>query len=156
MILLDAHYLGHILTTEIAVWGICIGAMLAFTVYFFQMRVLGSLVRALLDSAVGEENATTLTLIGKNNAFYRYFLRDNTPLRKIVSVVGDTLPKTAEGQGDFSLARFYIDPEREEIARKRYQRETKIWIYILGMLAFLLLGVALHFLLPLLMSLLPA
>ncbi len=155
MILLDSHYIGHILTTEIIVWGMCIGAMLAFTVYFLQMRVLGSLVRALLDVAVGEENATTLTLIGKNNAFYRYFLKDNMPLRKIVSVVGDTLPKTSEGECDFASARLYIDPEREELAKKRYQRETKIWIYALGMLAFLLLGIALHFLLPLLMSLLP-
>lgn len=155
MTLYDSHFIGHILTTEIVVWGICIGAMLAFSVYFFQMRVLGSLVRLLLETSVGEENATTLTLLGKNNAFYRYFLRDNTVLRKIVSVVGGSVPKNSDGEDDFSTAQFYIDSEKVEMAKSRYEKDVKIWIYVLGMLSFLLLGVALHFVLPILISFLP-
>ena len=152
MILLDAHYVGHILTTEIMVWGICAGAMLAFTVYFFQMRVLGSLVRALLGECVGEENAATLTLIGKNNAFYRYFLRDNMPLRRIISVKGGTVPRNEDGEYDFSGTELYIDPEKVEMAQKRYQKDVKIWIYVVAMISFLVLGAALHFVLPILLS----
>lgn len=149
-------YLGHIITTEVIVWGICIGAILAFTVYFMQMHFLGSLVRALMSCGVGEENAKSLDEIGKNNAFYRHFLEDNSSLRKTVSVVGGSVPRNTEGGYDFASVRLYIEPEALENARKRYERDTKVWMYIVGVAACVIVGVAMHFTLPLLLGFLPS
>ncbi len=155
MLLSTSPYLGHIITTEIVVWGICIGAMLAFTVYFFQMRVLGSLVRALMRDSVGAENAKTLGELGKNNAFYRHFLGDNSILRRIVSVIGEGIPKNSDGESDFDSARFYIDENKLELAEKRYSKDVKIYMYIIGIVACLAVGAVMHFALPWLLGFLP-
>lgn len=155
MLLSTSPYLGHIITTEIVVWGIVTGAILAFTVYFFQMKILGSLVRELCASCVGEENGKTLAELGKNNAFYRHFLGDNGILRRIISVVGGTLPLDSEGNADFDSARFYIDENKLEIAEKRYSKDVKIYMYIIGVVACVAVGVAMHYVLPWALSLLP-
>ena len=140
--------ISHNITTGMLVLGVCIGAILAFSVYFFQMRILGSLVRALLSLARGEENAKALDEIGKNHFVYRHFLRDNSPLRRYVFVCGDALPRDSEGEADFSLARFYIDEERATVAEMRYSRETKIWVYVVAVLTFLAVGAIMYFVLP--------
>lgn len=155
MLLSTSPYLGHIITTEVVVWGICAGAMLAFTVYFFQMKVLGSLVRLLMRDCVGTSNAKTLGELGKNNAFYRHFLKDNSILRRIVGVIGGEIPKNTDGELDFEGARFYIEEEKLEIAEKRYSKDVKIYMYIIGILACVAVGVAMHFVLPWLLGLLP-
>ena len=155
MLLSTSPYLGHIITTEVVVWGIVVGAMLAFTVYFFQMRVLGSLVRELCASCVGEENAKTLSELGKNKAFYRHFLGENGILRRIISVVGGELPKNSEGAYDFESARFYISADKLEIAEKRYSKDVKIYMYIIGIVACVAVGVAMHFALPWILEFLP-
>lgn len=155
MLLSTSPYLGHLLTTEIVVWGIVVGAALAFTVYFFQMKILGSLVREICSSCVGEENAKTLSELGKNNAFYRHFLGDNAILRRIVSVVGGEMPKDADENDDFELARFYIESDKLEIAEKRYSADVKIYMYVIGIVACVAVGVAMHFALPWILALLP-
>lgn len=156
MIFLSASpYLGHIITTEIIVWGICIGSILAFTLYFLQVRIFGSLVGRLINDAVGEENAKTLAQIGKNNAFYRHFLRDNSILRKTVILKGDALPRDEEGRAIFDTAEFYIAEQGVDEATRKYLKETKIWIYVLGVVLCLLVGLGMHFLLPYILNMLP-
>ena len=144
--------ISHNITTGMLVWGVCIGAILAFTVYFFQMRILCALVRALLSQARGEENAKTLDEIGKNHFVYRFFLREKSPLRKYVFVVGGVLPQNSEAEADFSLARFYIDEDKASIAEIRYSKETKIWVYVVAILTFLAVGAIMYFVLPWLLN----
>ena len=144
--------ISHNITTGMLVWGVCIGAILAFTVYFFQTRILGSLIRALLKDAQGEDNAKALDELGKNKAFYRFFLRDKSTLRKYVSVIGGSVPKNADGVADFASARFYISEEKSEIAEKRYSRETKIWVYVLAVVALLLIGLIMFIAMPYLLE----
>ena len=148
-----SQVISHNITTGALVLGICIGAMVAFTVYFLQTRVLGSFVRKLLEVARGEENAKTLGELGKGRSFYKYFLGDKSVLRKYVSVVGDKLPRDSEGEADFEQARFYIEDEKAEKCEMRYSRDTKIWLYAVGMLACAAIGVALYIVLPLLLTL---
>lgn len=156
MIMLDTSpYLGHLATTETVVWGICVGAILAFAAYFVQMHVLGSLVRALMGCAVGECNAKTLDELGKNKVFYRHSLRDNSNLRRIVSVEGGSVPKDSDGASDFGSARFYIEEEKLKLATDRYEKDTRPIMLIIGVAACLAVGIVMHFLLPVLLNLLP-
>ena len=144
--------ISHNITTGVLVIGVCIGAMLAFTVYFFQTRVLGSLVRRLLIEARGEENAKTLKELGANTRFYKYFLGDKSVFRRYVSVLGGVLPRDEENEPDFDTACFYIDEKNVEKCEIRYSRDTKIWLYVVGMLACALVGVALYIALPLILD----
>lgn len=152
MISLFSQSVSHNITTGVLVIGITIGAILAFSVYFFQTRILGSLIRALLKDARGVESAKTLDEIGKNNFFFRFYLRDGSILRKYVSVVGDTVPKNNENEADFSCARFYIDEEKADVAEIRYSRETKAWIFVLGVVAIAVVGAVMYFALPYLLD----
>lgn len=154
MILSASNYLGHIITTEMITWGICIGAIFAFSIYFFQMRLLGSLVRKMLECAVGEENGKTLDELGKNNAFYRHSLRKNGMLRRLVDAVAGA-PCDENGDEIIDKMRFYIDAGRVEKATKRYQRDVKLWMYLLGVASCVAVGVVMHFTLPLILALLP-
>lgn len=145
--------ISHNITTGMIVLGITIGAMVAFSVYFFQTRILGSLVRALLQNARGEQNAKTLEEIEKNNFFFKHFLKDGSILRKYVRVVGDTVPKNADDEYDFTFAKFYIDEDKADVAEIRYSKETKIHMYVIGMLACALIGVAMYFVFPYMLNL---
>ncbi len=152
MISLFSQSISHNITTGVLVIGFTIGAILAFSVYFFQTRILGSLIRALLKDAIGEQNAKTLEQIEKNNFFFKFYLRDGSILRKYIKVVGDTVPKNNEGKYDFSCARFYIDEEKAQVAEIRYSKETKIWIFVLGVVAIAVVGAVMYFALPYLLD----
>lgn len=144
--------ISHNIHTGMLVWGICIGAMLAFSVYFFQTRIIGSLVRRLIADAQGEENAKTLAELGKNKAIYRHYLKDNSPLRRLVSVAGGVIPRNEDDELDFGGARFYIDEEKRHLAEIRYSRNTSIGMYILGLVLCLIVGCVMYFLLPYLLT----
>lgn len=154
-LLSTSKYLGPLITTQMIVWGFCIGAILAFTLYFFQAHVQGSLVRKLLSCGVGADNAKTLDELGKNNAFFRHSLRDNSTLRRVVSVYGGALVLDSEGEADFGLSRFYIDESALEKATKRFTRDVKLYMYIIGLVACVGVGIGMHFLLPFILSFLP-
>ena len=148
-----SQVISHNITTGALVIGVTLGAMIAFTVYFFQTRVLGALVRKMLEVARGEDNAKTLSELGKTGKFYKLFLGDKSVLRKYISVVGGKLPRDDENEPDFNLARFYIDEEKVDKCEMRYSRDTKIWLYVVGMLVCALVGVALYIILPLILVL---
>ena len=151
----SSKYLGHLITTEMLVWGICIGAILAFTVYFFQQHITGSLVRLLIKDCVGEDNAKTLDALGKNNAFYRHMVRDNSTLRRVVSVVGGQIPRDSDAERIYDGVRLYIDESALDRATKRFTKDVRLYMYIIGVVACLAVGVGMQFLLPFILSLLP-
>ena len=154
-ILTKSPYLGHIITTEIIVWGICIGVSIAFLLYFLSKRVVGSLVRAILDQGLGENNAIEIDKINKNNWFYKFLLRDKSTLRNIVFLVGDKLPKDENGKVSFTGAKFYIDEKNKEKAEKTYGSDMKI-ITLIGLIFLCIaVGVGMHFALPFILNLIP-
>ena len=87
----DAPFLGWVVTTDIVIYAIATGVFLSFVAFWFVQNVVGSLVRELLKSSTAEENGKTLDELGKNNAVYRFLLREGKVLRRTVSVVGGEL-----------------------------------------------------------------
>ncbi len=88
--------LGGLISLKAAIYSIAAGVFLAIFAYWFLQNVVGKLVRRIAKRAVGEENAKTLDELSRNNWLYRYLLRDNSTLRRLISCVGDTLPRITD------------------------------------------------------------
>ena len=143
-------------TIDLTVYSIALGVFFAFFAYWFLQNIVGKLVRRIAKKAIGEENAKTLDELDRNNGLYRYLLRDGSTLRRLISVVGDTLPtieeeksaldKMAEKQeskeeamekkvnpfkkqakADFSKAKFYVTEDNSKKALHRYPRKISAW-----------------------------
>lgn len=149
MLLSSSQYLGHLLTTEIVVWGACIGAIIAFSINFFQNHILGSFVRKLLKECVGEESAKTLTELGCDRFYYRFFLKNGSSLRKFVGGCVDN----SQNEAKIAPVRYYIIEEKSEYAAKRYSKDAPIWLYIVSIVSSVAVATAMHFLLPLMLNL---
>ena len=122
-------------STELIIWGICIGVVLGFVGNFVSKAIAGPFVRALLSrGAIGEDNAISLRDAG---FLYRKLLmiaiRDGSSLRNIVSVVGGSLPTiTAEGKTaiDYEKALFYIPEDRKTKAEATFSQGEKWYVLI--------------------------
>ncbi len=77
-----------------------IGVFLAFFAYWFVQSVIGGLVRKILERGVGEENAASLTELKKNTFIYRFFLRNGSTLRNLISCVGGELEELKKADGE--------------------------------------------------------
>lgn len=148
MSLSTSQYLGHLLTTEIVVWGACIGAIIAFSINFFQNHILGSFVRKLLKECVGEESAKTLAELGCDRFYYRFFLKKGSSLRKFVGGCVDNSQNEAK-----NASRYYIIEEKSEYATKRYSKDAPVWLYIVSIVSSLAVATIMHFVLPLILNL---
>ena len=147
-------------TIDLTVYSIALGVFFAFFAYWFLQNIVGRLVRKIAKRAIGEENAKTLDELDRNNGLYRYLLRDGSTLRRLISVVGDTLPTVEEGKSaldkmaekqeskekatekkvnpfkkqanaDFSRAKFYVTEENSKKALHRYPRKISAWWLVL-------------------------
>lgn len=144
--------------TNIVVWAICIGTNLGFLYTFLTRNVVGYVVRKLMNSCVGEENAKTLLELGykKVSVFYKILLKDGGVLRYCVSVVGGQIPKAKNDKGeevfDFASAKFYILPSNVERATKSYGNPQK-WIFLpIFMVVSVALSYAMTLILPIILS----
>ena len=118
-------------TVDLTVYSIAIGVFFAFFAYWFLQNVVGKLVRRIARKAIGEENAKTLDELGRSNALYRYLLRDGSTLRRMISCVGDTLPKAEGGKADFTQAKFFVTEDNAKKALHRYPRKISPWWLVL-------------------------
>lgn len=118
-------------TVDLTVYSIAIGVFFAFFAYWFLQNVVGKLVRRIARKAIGEENAKTLDELGRNNALNRYLLRDGSTLRRMISCVGDTLPKSEGGKADFTQAKFFVTEDNAKKALHRYPRKISPWWLVL-------------------------
>jgi ABC-type antimicrobial peptide transport system permease subunit len=118
-------------TVDLTVYSIAIGVFFAFFAYWFLQNVVGKLVRRIAKKAIGEENAKTLEELGRNNALYRYLLRDGSTLRRMISCVGDALPKAEGGKADFTQAKFFVTEDNAKKALHRYPRKISPWWLVL-------------------------
>ena len=145
-----------IIPIQFAIWAICIGVNLAFIVSFISRNVAGKVVRLLLASPSGEENAQTLTELGYKKVGFinRVLLKDGSSLRKIVHVYGGEIPMAENTEGilvqDFESARFYIPESQRKHAEVSYGTKQN-WIFLPF---FVILSIAVSALMAWLMPLL--
>ena len=122
------------LTSDIVVWSICAGACLAFIINFVYRTIAGPFVRALISyDHISEESAVTLDEIKMNKRILRFLLKDSSPLRAYVSVVGGEIPSFTEGKRkvlDFSSARFYVEESKREKSKNAFDEPEKWYLLI--------------------------
>ncbi len=126
----------YALPVNLIIWSICIGVNLGFLYNYFSNNVVGEVVRRLLNAgATSEESAKTLPELGytKFSFFHKVTLKDSSNLRRIISVVGNTIPRAINVEGvegpDWENARFYIDEAKLQKAKSAYGTPQK-WFYI--------------------------
>ena len=86
-----APFIGWIIDQKILIYAIAGGVFLAYFAYWFVQSFIGGLVRKMLENGVGEENAKTLSELEKSSFLYKWFLRNGSTLRNLVSCVGGDL-----------------------------------------------------------------
>jgi len=102
------------MTLELIVWSLFIGIVIAAVIIVYNKRVLGSLVRALLDAnAFSPESALSLADTKcKALPLIRLSLREGSTFRNLVGMV------PAESKGN---EKYFINPDCESKARSMYQ-----------------------------------
>lgn len=152
---------GEIIPISYVIWAICIGANLGFLYLYLSKNVVGGVVRKLLASAIGEDNAKTLSELGykKFSLLHKFLLKDGGILRSFVSVVGGQIPKISNSNGeespDFDGAKFYISGESKDKAQRSYGTPQK-WIFLpIFVVASIILSFLMSLIMPLLMDALP-
>ena len=147
---------GELIPTNYIIWAICIGTNLGYLYMCFSRNIVGNIVRKLLASAQGEDNAKTLSELGytKFSLFHKFLLKDGGILRSCISVVGGQIPKISNSNGEeevsFDSAKFYISSEGKTKAMRSYGTPQK-WIFLP---IFIVLSVGVSYLMTLVMPIL--
>ena len=128
------------MTSILVVWSICIGACLAFIINYIYRTVAGPLVRTLMAyDHISEESAASLDELKMNKRLLRLLLRDGSPLRAYVSVVGGEIPSFTIGKRkslDFISARFYVEESKKKKALNAFgEPERLIFVFVFIALA---------------------
>lgn len=144
------------------IWAICIGSNIGFLYLYFVRNIVGSVVRKLLASAQGEDNAKTLSELGysKFSLFHKFLLKDGGALRSCVSVVGGEIPKISNLRGetepDFDNAKFYISAESKDKAQRSYGNPFK-WMYLpIFIVASIIISIIMCIVMPIIIDLIPS
>jgi hypothetical protein len=140
-----------------AIWTVCIGVCLAIIYSYLDKLISGKIVSQLIILGLGEEKGKTLAELGFSGFFFKLYcvlLKDNMPLRRIISVVGGQIPQSCDEldhlesdkgseplyYDDFSKAQFYIEESKLDKAKAMYGKPPK-W-YFLPVFIALTIGVA--------------
>ena len=119
------------------VWMIVLGAMVTTCVMYYNARFLGRLVRALIDiDATSPESALTLDELKiKMNPAIKYSLKRGGSFSETVLVTEDE--------------RYYIAPEKLEMAKSKYRgKDTTFLFLLLCLLGLVWLGFVMAKLFP--------
>jgi len=130
------------LTLEIVIWSLFIGIIIGAFAVWYSRRVLGTLVRALLDSqANATGNAKTFIDLGIKNTFiYTLALRKNSTYRKIVHIA-DTEDES-DVKSNIKNMRFYIPEEVNFRADSMYNAKgTTLVGAVVAIFAFLIMAI---------------
>lgn len=87
------------ITLRLIVWSLFAGFVVASLLAIYNKRVVGSIVRRMLSSAVSEENAKTIAELGydyKKDVFVKSALRSDSALRKYVYIAGEKVLSNGE------------------------------------------------------------
>ena len=134
MLIIPTFLTAQHLTSDIVVWSICAGACLAFIINYIYRTVAGPFVRTLIAyDHIDKESAVTLSELKMNKKVLKFLLKDGSPLRAYVSVVGDTIPSFTEGKRkvlDFDSAQFYIEESKKEKSQKSFGEPEKWYLIV--------------------------
>ena len=136
------------LSLPLITWMLIAGVIIAWIIIFCNKRIVGALVRAIIDAnATSEEAAKTLAELGQDDnvsAISRY--KSSEALRRIIRTVGQP-----EEQGDSKKkksavtvdenTRFYIPEESFLRAKKQYGSDDSALTVILGTIAMIAVGI---------------
>ena len=144
-------------STELIIWAICIGVVLGFVYNFISKSVAGPFVRALISkNAIGEEKAISLRDVGFiNRKLLLLNLRDGSPLRNTISVVGGNLPTITAGKKtaiDYEKALFYIPESKKEKAQVTFGDGEKWYILLVFIVLAIIVAFGMSKVMPLLVE----
>lgn len=136
---------------EMVVWCMFIGLMLATVFMFYQKKVIGAFVRALLSAEASDHSsAKTLKELGfERNVPVRSALIKGGALRKLVWENGDNYVENESGVKisarqiplDVNTARFYIPEDNRIRAELRYnEKGSDVFMLIITALVFLMVA----------------
>lgn len=136
---------------EMVIWCMFIGLMLAAISMFYQKKVIGSFVRALLSANASDQTtAKTLMDLGFARSYpVRSALRKGGALRKLVWETDDNFLENENGikysarqtPMDVNTARFYISEENRIRAELRYSAKgSDVFMLIITALVFLMIA----------------
>ncbi|MGM9636607.1 MAG: hypothetical protein ACI3YK_01330 [Eubacteriales bacterium] len=144
---------------QIVIWSVFIGIVIGACSLYYNKRVIGSFVRALLRSgASGPDSARTLEELGYGkNIFVKHALRDGSVLRKMVWEADDNFTTDASGytfsartkRMDINTAHFYVDESNRIKVDLRYSAKgTDIITLLVGVIIFVVVAYALLLFIP--------
>lgn len=136
---------------ELVIWCMYVGLMLASVFMYYQKKVIGAFVRALLkEQAHDKQSAKTLVDLGfSKNGAVRSALRGSGALRKLVWETEDNYVENESGVMisarekplDVNTGRFYIPEDKRIRAELRYSdKGTDIFMLIITALVFLMIA----------------
>ena len=142
---------------KVILWCVYVGILIAALYTTYQKSVIGRLVHALFEKGChSPETALTLAELGlADHKLIRNALKPKSTVSNLVSSVSESENGSAPAKNgfDFSLARFYVSPEKKEKAA-RYEADGSslltLLFAVIGGLIIVLLG---HLLVPYLTSL---
>lgn len=132
-----------------------IGIIAACVFMLYQIKVPGRLVRALSErKAYGEDTAVSAASLGYHNEWLlRFLLSQNGALSKYVAVTG--AKKDKSGKDILHTAGLYLREETKDRAELRYRKKNAtVGALIAAIVLFSALAVALHFVIPELITML--
>lgn len=146
-------------STELIVWSIFLGILIGACSIFYNKRLVGAFVRALISSSATDRgSAKSLADLGfEKNIFVRHALRDGSVLRKMVWEADDNYTVDASGirfsartaKMDINTARFYIDEENRIKADMRYSAKgTDVITLVMTVVVFFVVAYALLLFIP--------
>ena len=145
---------------NVIIWSICIGVNLGCLYTYYSRNILGSIVRRLLKFE-GEENAKTIKELGYKspNIWHKLVLRDGSMVRRLINVIGGTIPTTTGKDNtttlDWEKAKFYIPTSNKKKAIDAYGTPQK-WIFLpIFIVLSVLISVGMCFLMPFFIETLP-
>ena len=144
---------------EIIIWSFFIGILIGAVSLYYQKRVIGAFVRALLaDGAAAPDNARTLEELGfGKNRFVRHALRNGSVLRKMIWEAQDNIVTDEQGRTysarasrmDINTARFYIDESNRIKADLRYSAKgSDVLTLLIGVVVFAVAAYAMLLFIP--------
>lgn len=136
---------------EMVIWCMFIGLMIAAVAMFYQKKVIGAFVRALLKAEASDlASAKSLMELGFARSYpVRSALRGGGALRKLVWESNDNYVENENGVKisarqtpmDVNTARFYICEENRIRAELRYsEKGTDIFMLIITALVFVMVA----------------
>ena len=128
-------------STELIIWGICVGVILGFVGSFISKSIVGPFVRALIEKeATKEEKAITLSELGfSSKKLLKLALKEGSALRNIVTEL-PYFSNLGENTTPSEESRFYIPQDKLDKAKITYGKGEK-W-YLLLLFVVLCIGAA--------------